>query len=82
MRLEVVSDLLQAHQSLKMRKETRADVIYLHKEEVTSCWYHKSYDDIWLLSRDRSRDRRDGEIINIQSISCRQIQSIQGLLEM
>lgn len=61
MRLEVVSDLLQAHQSLKMREETRADVIYLHKEEVTSCWYHKSYDDIWLLSRDRSRDRRDGE---------------------
>ena len=78
MRLEVVSDLLQAHQSLKMREETRADVIYLHKEEVTSCWYHKSYDDIWLLSR----DRRNGEIINIQSISCRQIQSIQGLLEM
>jgi hypothetical protein len=76
-RLEVVSDLLQAHQSLKMRKETRADVIYLHKE-VTSCWYHKSYDDICLLSR----DRRDGEIINIQSISCRQIRLIQRLLEM
>jgi hypothetical protein len=36
-RLEVVSDLLQAHQSLKMREGTRADVIYLHKENVTSC---------------------------------------------
>ena len=36
-RLEVVSDLLQAHQSWKTGEETRADVIYLYEEKVTSC---------------------------------------------